>query len=163
VPSLSAPHGLPPLGHRQWPSGAMSDSLTVLFVVLAALVALAGAMWGLVILVGRGRQSADVDRGDAVEVLQSQVETVRREGLARQDAPLKAVRAEIGLFNARVGERLAHLQTSVTTELREVTAEVNRRLLDGMALMQDAQKTMGQRLDDASRAVTEVHSQLGAL
>jgi DNA recombination protein RmuC len=44
-----------------------------------------------------------------------------------------------------------------------VTAEVNRRLQDGMALMQDAQKTMGQRLDEASRAVTEVHGQLGAL
>jgi DNA recombination protein RmuC len=44
-----------------------------------------------------------------------------------------------------------------------VTAEVNRRLQDGMALMQDAQKTMGQRLEEASRAVTEVHGQLGAL
>ena len=32
-----------------------------------------------------------------------------------------------------------------------------------MALMQDAQKTMGQRLEEASRAVTEVHGQLGAL
>jgi DNA recombination protein RmuC len=141
----------------------MTDSPLVLFVALAALVALAGTVWGLVILAARGRHSPDADRIDAVDVLQSQIESVRRDGLERQDATLKAVRDEVGLFNARVGERLAHLQTSVTTELREVTAEVNRRLLDGMALMQDAQKTMGQRLDDASRAVTEVHSQLGAL
>jgi DNA recombination protein RmuC len=141
----------------------MTDSPVVLFVALAALVALAGTVWGLVILAARGRHSPDADRIDAVDVLQSQIESVRRDGLERQDATLKAVRDEVGLFNARVGERLAHLQTSVTTELREVTAEVNRRLLDGMALMQDAQKTMGQRLDDASRAVTEVHSQLGAL
>jgi DNA recombination protein RmuC len=141
----------------------MTDSPVVLFVALAALVALAGTVWGLVILAGRGRHSPNADRIDAVDVLQSQIESVRRDGLERQDATLKAVRDEVGLFNARVGERLAHLQTSVTTELREVTAEVNRRLLDGMALMQDAQKTMGQRLDDASRAVTEVHSQLGAL
>ena len=47
--------------------------------------------------------------------------------------------------------------------LREVTAEVNQRLQDGMALMQEAQTSMGQRLDEASRAVTEVHGQLGAL
>ena len=141
----------------------MTDSPGAILVVLGSLVILAAAVWGLVVLVSRGRQSADADRADVVDVLRSQIETVRREGLERQDATLKTVRDEVGRFNAQVGERLAHLQTSVTTELREVTAEVNRRLLDGMALMQDAQKTMGQRLDEASRAVTEVHGQLGAL
>jgi DNA recombination protein RmuC len=51
----------------------------------------------------------------------------------------------------------------VATALREVTAEVNRQLQGGMTLMQEAQRSMGRRLDEATRAVTEVHGQLGAL
>jgi DNA recombination protein RmuC len=73
------------------------------------------------------------------------------------------VHEEVVRFQGHVGERLGQLQTAVAMELQQVTAEVNRRLQDGMVLMQDAQKTMGQRLEEASRAVTEVHGQLGAL
>ena len=89
--------------------------------------------------------------------------TVRGESRHGQDATLKAVHEEVTRFGGQVGERLGQLQSAVAMELQQVTAEVNRRLQDGMALMQDAQKTMGQRLDEASRAVTEVHGQLGAL
>jgi DNA recombination protein RmuC len=44
-----------------------------------------------------------------------------------------------------------------------VTGEVNRRLQDGVALLRDTQTAMGQRLDQAAVAVTQVHGQLGTL
>ena len=132
-----------------------------LLLMLAVLVALGAAVWGLVILAGRSGRAPGVDPG--VEFLQRQVESVRVESRRGQDATLSAVHEEVTRFGGQVSERLGQLQTAVGTELREVTAEVNRRLQDGMALMQDAQKTMGQRLEEASRAVTEVHGQLGAL
>jgi DNA recombination protein RmuC len=136
----------------------------VLALGLAALVALAVAVWGLVILGGRSRSAPGADRLDAgLALLQREIESVRGEARGGQDATLAAVHAEVTRFGGQVGERLGQLQSAVAMELQQVTAEVNRRLQDGMALMQDAQKTMGQRLDEASRAVTEVHGQLGAL
>jgi DNA recombination protein RmuC len=142
----------------------MTDAPLVLLLALAALVALGAAVWGLAVLIGRTRQPPDADRLDAgLAVLQREIESVRGEGRRGQDATLAAVHEEVTRFGGQVGERLGQLQSVVAMELQQVTAEVNRRLQDGMALMQDAQKTMGQRLDDASRAVTEVHGQLGAL
>jgi DNA recombination protein RmuC len=135
----------------------------VLLLALAVLVALGLTVWALVILTGRLRKTSGPDGPDTAEILRNQIESVRREGLQRQDVTLAAVRQEVTNFGGQVGERLGQLQTTVAMELQQVTAEVNRRLQDGMALMQDAQKTMGQRLEDASRAVTEVHGQLGAL
>jgi len=73
------------------------------------------------------------------------------------------VHEELARFGGQVSQQVASLQADVAMALREVTAEVNRQLKDGMTLMQDAQTSMGQRLDEASRAVTEVHGQLGAL
>jgi DNA recombination protein RmuC len=142
----------------------MLDSSFVLLLALAALVALGAAVWGLAVLAGRTRPAPDGDRLDAgLNVLQREIETVRGEARRGQDATLAAVHAEVARFGGQVGERLGQLQSVVAMELQQVTAEVNRRLQDGMALMQDAQKTMGQRLDEASRAVVEVHGQLGAL
>jgi len=142
----------------------VTDAPLVLLLALAALVALGAAVWGLAVLAGRTRQAPEAERVDAgLAVLQREIESVRGEGHRAQDATLAAVREEVTRFGGQVGERLGQLQSVVAMELQQVTAEVNRRLQDGMALMQEAQKTMGQRLDDASRAVTEVHGQLGAL
>src|SRR5262245_37009623 len=139
----------------------MTDAPLLLVV---AIVALAAAVWGLVLLAGRARPPAGSEREDAgLAVLQREIESVRAEGRRGQDATRAAVHDEVVRFGGQVGERLGQLQSAVAMELQQVTAEVNRRLQDGMALMQDAQKTMGQRLDEASRAVTEVHGQLGAL
>ena len=134
----------------------MTDAPLVLFLALAALIALGAGVWGLALLVGRARETG-------LTVLQRDIESVRAESRRGQDATLAAVHADVTRFGGQVGERLGQLQNVVAMELQQVTAEVNRRLQDGMALMQDAQKTMGQRLDEASRAVTEVHGQLGAL
>ena len=142
----------------------MTDAPLLVLLALAALVVLGAVVWGLVVLAGRARQSPGADRLDpGLEVLQREIASVRDEGHRGQDATLAAVHEEVTRFGGQVGERLGQLQSAVATELRQVTAEVNRRLQDGMALMQDAQKTMGQRLEEASRAVTEVHGQLGAL
>jgi DNA recombination protein RmuC len=134
-------------------------------VVLVALVALAATVWGLVLLFSRGRQEPpDAARVDtALAVLQREIATVRDESHRGQTDTRAALHEEVTRFSGQVSAQLGQVQTAVTTELREVTAEVNRRLQDGMVLMQDAQKTVGQRLDEASRAVTEVHGQLGAL
>jgi DNA recombination protein RmuC len=143
----------------------MTDAPLLLILALAALVALGAAVWGLAVLAGRSSgQPPGADRLDAgLAVLQREIESVRGEGRRGQDVTLAAVHEEVTRFGGQVGERLGQLQSAVAMELQQVTAEVNRRLQDGMALMQDAQKTMGQRLDEASRAVIEVHGQLGAL
>lgn len=142
----------------------MTDSSLVLLLALAALVVLGGVVWSFVVLVGRSRQPPGGDRLDAgLSILQGEIESVRSESRRGEEATLAAVHEEVTRFGGQVGERLGQLQSAVAMELQQVTAEVNRRLQDGMALMQDAQKTMGQRLDEASRAVTEVHGQLGAL
>ena len=125
----------------------------------------AAVVWGVVVLAGaidgsrpapsasRPRSSSSSARSRPSGARASAARTSRR----------AAVHEEVARFSGQVGERLGQLQTAVAMELQQVTAEVNRRLQDGMALMQDAQKTMGQRLEEASRAVTEVHGQLGAL
>ena len=141
----------------------MTDAALVLLIVLAALVVLAAVVWGVVILAGRSRQPSDDRLDPGLEILQREIARVRDEGQRGQDATLTAVRADVTSFGGQVAAQLGQLQSTVAMELQQVTAEVNRRLQDGMALMQDAQKTMGQRLEDASRAVTEVHGQLGAL
>lgn len=141
----------------------MTDAPLLVLLVLAGLIVLGAVVWGLVILAGRSRRSPDDRLDPGLEILQREIARVRDEGHRGQDATLAAVHEEVTRFGGQVSERIGQLQSAVGTELREVTAEVNRRLQDGMALMQDAQKTMGQRLEEASRAVTEVHGQLGAL
>jgi DNA recombination protein RmuC len=140
------------------------DATLFMVVVLAVVVALGATVWGLVLLAGRSRQAPGPDPVDAaLAVLQRDIADVRREGRERQDATRDAVHEEMTRLGHQVTQQMGHLQADVGTALREVTAEVNRQLKDGIALMQDAQTSMGQRLDEASRAVTEVHGQLGAL
>ena len=140
------------------------DASLVLALALAAIVALGVTVWGLVILAGRARQAFSPDPINAgLAVLQREIGDVRREGREQQDVTRDAVHEEMTRFGGQVSQQVASLQADVGMALREVTAEVNRQLKDGMTLMQDAQTTMGQRLDEASRAVTEVHGQLGAL
>ncbi len=136
----------------------MTESAVVVLLALAVVVALGAVVWGLVTLAGRTRQGSD-----ALAMLQRDIAGVRDEARREQDATLASVRGEVTRLGGQVSLHLGQLQSTVATELQQVTAEVNRRLQDGMALMQEGQKTMGQRLDDASRAVTEVHGQLGAL
>lgn len=142
----------------------MSDTLLLAIIALAALVVLAVLVWGVVLLAGRSGREPGAERLEtALELLQRDIASVRGESHRDQDVTRATVHEEVVRFQGHVGERLGQLQTAVAMELQQVTAEVNRRLQDGMALMQDAQKTMGQRLEEASRAVTEVHGQLGAL
>ena len=142
----------------------MSDTLLLAIIALAALVVLAVLVWGVVLLAGRSGRDPGAERlATALELLQRDIASVRGESHRDQDVTRTAVHEEVVRFQGHVGERLGQLQTAVAMELQQVTAEVNRRLQDGMVLMQDAQKTMGQRLEEASRAVTEVHGQLGAL
>jgi DNA recombination protein RmuC len=141
----------------------MTEAPLLALLALAGLIVLGAVVWGLVILAGRSRRSPDDRLDPGLEILQREIARVRDDGHRGQDATLAAVHEEVTRFGGQVGERLGQLQSAVAMELQQVTAEVNRRLQDGMALMQDAQKTMGQRLEEASRAVTEVHGQLGAL
>jgi DNA recombination protein RmuC len=142
----------------------LSDTLVLAVIALAGLVVLAVMVWGVVVVAARSRRDPGAERLEtALELLQRDITSVRGESHRDQDVTRAAVHEEVVRFQGHVGERLGQLQTAVAMELQQVTAEVNRRLQDGMALMQDAQKTMGQRLEEASRAVTEVHGQLGAL
>ena len=142
----------------------MTDGSLVLGLGVALVLVLGAAVAVLTVMLARSRQPAGADRLDAsLSVLQRDIANVRSESRETEGRTLTAVHQDVARLGAQVGERLGQLQSAVAIELQQVTAEVNRRLQDGMVLMQDAQKTMGQRLDEASRAVIEVHGQLGAL
>ncbi len=141
----------------------MSDGAVLPALIFGILVAGALAVWGAALLIRR-RPRDEPERLDAgLSVLQREIESVRTENRRTQEATLGAVHDEVARFGGQVGDRVAQLQGAVVLQLQQVTAEVNRQLQDGMALMQTAQSTMGQRLDQASRAVSAVHGQLGAL
>jgi DNA recombination protein RmuC len=135
--------------------------------LLGALVVAVGGVlaWALFALAARlrdletGRATPDA----AVALLQREIQAVRGEARAGQEAALASVRQELVQFGGQVGQQLGQVQTAVTTQLQQVTGEVNRRLQDGVALLRDTQTAMGQRLDQAAVAVTQVHGQLGTL
>jgi DNA recombination protein RmuC len=110
---------------------------------LAAGLALAGLAVAVAVLARRLRELAERQGspGAALEVLQREVESVR----------------------GQVSHHLLDVQRTMSAQLGEVTAEVNRRLQEGLALMQAGQSTMGQRLEHASEAVRAVEGQLGTL
>jgi DNA recombination protein RmuC len=136
------------------------DTTLVTILVLAVVVALGASVWGLVLLLGRLRP----ERPDgSVELLRREISDVRGDSRRDQEVTRTAVHDEMAKFRGEVTQQVSHLQVEVATALREVTAEVNRQLQGGMTLMQEAQRSMGRRLDEATRAVTEVHGQLGAL
>lgn len=135
--------------------------------LLVLVVAAAGALvaWALFTLAGRLRtlEAARATPDAALGLLQREIEAVREEARRAEDRTLATVRQEVGQFGGQVGQQVGQVQTAVTTQLQQVTAEVNRQLQEGMALLQGAQATMGQRLTEATRAVSEVHGRLGAL
>lgn len=124
-----------------------------------------GLAWGLFALSARlrGLETAQAGPETAVALLQRQIEAVRGEARQGQESALATVRQELVQFGGQVGQQLGQVQTAVTTQLQQVTAEVNRQLQDGMALLRDTQSAMGQRLDQAAVAVSQVHGQLGTL
>jgi DNA recombination protein RmuC len=136
------------------------DTTLVAVLVVAVVVALGASVWGLVLLLGRLRP----ERPDgSIELLRREISDVRGDSRSDQEVTRTAVHDEMAKFRGEVTQQVSHLQVEVATALREVTAEVNRQLQGGMTLMQEAQRSMGRRLDEATRAVTEVHGQLGAL
>jgi len=115
-------------------------------------------------LVTTRRQLAELRRREAppeamAAMLQRQIEAVRFEGRAGQDA----LRREVGELNTQVKDEMSGLRLSVATELKGVGAEVARQLQDGMRLLQSGQSLMGERLDRAARVVGEVQGSLGKL
>jgi DNA recombination protein RmuC len=124
-----------------------------------------GVLWAVATLARRlseletGRTAPDA----AVALLQREVQAVRGEARQVQEATLQTVRQDVTQFGGQVSQQLGHLQTAVASQLQTVTAEVNRRLQETMGLIQQAQSAMGQRLDQAATAVSQVHGQLGTL
>jgi DNA recombination protein RmuC len=132
----------------------MGDGVLLAFGV-AGLVAGLGVVW----VVWATRRAPDA----ALDVLQREIQAVRGETRQAQEQALRTVRQEVTQFGGQVSQQLGHLQTTVATQLQAVTGEVNRRLGDTMGLIQQAQSAMGQRLDQAATAVSQVHGQLGTL
>jgi DNA recombination protein RmuC len=123
---------------------------TEALVGLGVLVVLALVLW---LLAATRRELGELRRAstpaEAVAgFLQREIEAVRSEGRQSQEA----LRREIGT-----------LQQTVADELRAVTTEVARQLQEGMKLIQQAQATMGDRLDQTTRVVGEVQGSLGRL
>jgi DNA recombination protein RmuC len=134
--------------------------------VVGAVVAAGGLVaWGLFALAARVRdlEAASGAPDAALEVLQREIGGVRAEARQGQEAALAAVRQEVTQFGGQVSQQLGQFQSAVTGQLQAVTGEVNRRLQESMALLSDAQQSMGQRLDQAAQAVSQVHGQLGTL
>jgi DNA recombination protein RmuC len=80
-------------------------------------------------------------------------------GRRREPPPGAGQESALAMLHREVGA----VRGEVAGQLRDVTAEVNRRLGEGLRLMQDGQAEMGQRFEQASRAVSAVSGQLGAL
>ncbi len=154
---LPAPARVPALAVTSVEGGTL---LVLVAAVVGALVA-----WALFALAGRLRalEAARATPDAALALLQREIGAVREEARRSEERTLATVRQEVGQFGGQVGQQLGQVQTAVTTQLQQVTAEVNRQLQDGMALLQGAQGTMGERLTEATRAVSEVHGRLGAL
>lgn len=127
----------------------------------ALLVLLAVALW----MLNATRREMSELRARATpadgmaEMVQRQIESVRAEGQARQEA----LRQEVAALAGQVREQIGDLRLGVATELKAVSAEVARQLQDGMRLIQSAQTTMGERLDRAAKVVGEVQGSLGRL
>jgi DNA recombination protein RmuC len=135
--------------------------MTPLEAVLAALAAVA-----LLVLAGalyRTRRALETARragpDPVVELLQRQIEAVRAESRAGQDG----LRQEVGELGGRLREDVGELRLAVAGELKGVSAEVARQLADGMSLIQSAQTSIGQRLDNAAKGWGEVQGSLGKL
>lgn len=135
--------------------------MTPLEAVLAALAAVA-----LIVLTGalyRTRRALETARragpDPVVELLQRQIEAVRAESRASQDG----LRQEVGELGGRLREDVGELRLAVAGELKGVSAEVTRQLADGMSLIQSAQTSIGQRLDNAAKGWGEVQGSLGKL
>ncbi len=133
----------------------------------AGLVALVGiaVAWALFALAGRLRdlEAARAAPDAAVALLQREIQAVRGEARQGHESTLQTVRQEVTQFGGQMGQQFGQLQGAVSTQLQQVTAEVNRRLQEAMGLIQSAQSTMGERLDQAAAAVSQVHGQLGTL
>ncbi len=142
----------------------MGEGMALALGVAGILVGL-GVVWALWALSGRlrdleaGRATPDA----AVALLQREVQAVRGEARQAQEVTLQTVRQDVTQFGGQVSQQLGQLQTAVASQLQTVTAEVNRRLQETMGLIQQAQSAMGQRLDQAATAVSQVHGQLGTL
>ena len=116
-------------------------------VVGAGVVAVVGIAlaWALFTLAGRLRdlEAARAAPDAAVALLQREIQAVRGEARQGQESTLQTVRQDVTQFGGQVGQQLGQLQTAVTTQLQQVTAEVNRRLQEAMGLIQSAQSAMG--------------------
>src|SRR5262249_35730553 len=156
---LPAQARVPPLAARH----AVSGDIWIVLTALAALAIIVAA--GLFVLAGRlrGLEAARSTPDAAAALLQRQIEAVRTEARQGQDAALASVRQELGQFGGQMVQQLGDVRTAVTGQLHDVTKEVNRQLQDGLARLRDTQTAMGQRLDQAAVAVSQVHGQLGTL
>jgi DNA recombination protein RmuC len=114
--------------------GALAGALVVVVAALA---------WALF-----SRRGGDAGAAHVVQLVQQQIEAVRTEGRASQDA---------------LRQEVAALRHGVASELQGVTSEVARQLQDGMRLIQAGQTTMGERLDHAAKVVGDVQGSLGKL
>lgn len=141
----------------------MSAEVAVAALALGAGVALLA--WALFRLAERlrGLEAGGQTPDAALALLQREIEAVRGEARRDHEATLAAVRGEVVQFAGQVGRELAQVRETVASQLQVVTGEVNHRLREGMTFIQEAQTTMGQRLDQAARAVSDVHGQLGTL
>lgn len=131
---------------------------------ILALMLLAG-LFGLgFLLFTTRRELAELRRRQAspevlAEMLQRQIEAVRLEGRAGQDA----LRRDVGELNVHVKDEIGSLRLGVAAELQSVSAQVARQLQEGMRLIQSGQTSMGERLDRAAEVVGAVHGGLGKL
>jgi DNA recombination protein RmuC len=124
--------------------------------------ALAVTLDGLGLLLAAAAAAVLVGVGLAVGMLAGRLRRLEAAAAAPAGG-LTLLHGQVEALRGQVGQQLGQVQDSVTTQLQTVTTEVNRRLQEGMAVMQAAQTAMGQRLDHASGAIREVHGQLGAL
>ncbi len=102
--------------------------------------------------------------GAAVLLLGGVVAGVLRALRRRHDAGAVALlQQQLESLRAQMGQALASQTQLVTQELGQLTAQIGDRLRDNVEQLQRGQTSMGERLDSATRVVTEVQHGLGEL
>ena len=81
----------------------------------------------------------------------------------RDDPSLLLVQQQIGDLRVQLGQVLEQSAQSIQQQLGQVLGNVNERLKENAEVLHKTQQNMGERLDNAARAVGSVQKSLGGL
>jgi DNA recombination protein RmuC len=136
----------------------LSDSSLLLIVLLVALLLGAMVAFYLHSLAQLRRGLGEMSAG-----LASRLEAGSSQLHARLDGVTSQVSQRLDVVTGQVNERLRETTSSLDQRLAENTASLNERLAETLRLAQEANRTVGERLEGVGRVVGDVQAGLGQM